>query len=428
MSRSCFFRRFVLPPILAVSVVAAPQASADPLPAPVPAPVPVAVQLPPADAGAAIGAMLGAGARAVNDFAAAARDQLQNAVASPIPQQAVPTGGLNTGIPKDIPAGKGIVKDDAPVKGIVKTVPEVTRAPDTVTAPPVHPESDGSAPVEGNPRIDAADEILEMPIRPRTEGPNHHWKSDPLAMVMALHPGPVLHRVAGSWFNAPDVPREAYVAEAKNMALVGPGTPLYLGEDSLCTLGAAGYDAEGNMVGITAGHCGRPGDEVLSADSWPIGTIGYVVRHSGPQDYALIRFESDKTVVSRSYNGLTVDSLGWDASTRQILCKQGVATGRTCGVQMVADQKTSLSQVCSMQGDSGGPVLDGNRMVGIVSGGLIPKGQMSCRSPLQGVLFSPMITRSIDAIMQDLDSRNGYGAGFHLPAPDGSDPQATGRS
>ncbi|MBN9643658.1 trypsin [Corynebacterium sp. CCM 8862] len=267
-----------------------------------------------------------------------------------------------------------------------------------------------------------------MPIRPRLEGPNHHWKSDPLSMIMALHPGPVLHRVAGSWFHAPDVPREAYVAEAREMALVGPGTPLYLGENNLCTLGVAGYDAEGTMVGITAGHCGAPGDEVLSADSWPIGTIGYVVRHSGRQDYALIRFESDKTQLTRSYNGVTVDSLGWDRSVNKLLCKHGVATGRTCGLQFMADDETSLSQVCSMQGDSGAPMLDGTRLTGIVSGGLIPKGQMSCRTPLQGVFFSPVTTHSIDAIIKDLDSRGGYGAGFHLPAPDGSDPLAAGNN
>ncbi len=40
----------------------------------------------------------------------------------------------------------------------------------------------------------------------------------------------------------------------RGKSLYGPGTPLYVNQDTMCTLTAAGTDAAGRKVGLTAGH------------------------------------------------------------------------------------------------------------------------------------------------------------------------------
>ena len=107
--------------------------------------------------------------------------------------------------------------------------------------------------------------------------PNYTMRTDLPAQVMALTPGEVLHRVPGSWFNQPAVPVESQVTEDQGKSLFGPGTPIYLGQDSMCTLAVTGVDAEGRKIGITAGHCGDVGDAVRSADSFWVGEAGTIV-------------------------------------------------------------------------------------------------------------------------------------------------------
>src|SRR5699024_8638077 len=99
----------------------------------------------------------------------------------------------------------------------------------------------------------------------------------------------------------------------------------------------------------------------------------------------------------------------------EVLCKQGVATGRTCGNVWAADEGVQISQLCAMVGDSGAPVLAGDRMVGMVSGGVLPDQRYSCRTPLQGQLFMPTASTNMDTVLADVDARGGVGAGFRLP-------------
>ena len=118
--------------------------------------------------------------------------------------------------------------------------------------------------------------------------------------------------------------------------------------------------------------------------------------------------------VSRSYNGVTVNHIGGTVQPGDVLCKQGVATGNTCGPTLMADKNLQISQVCAMVGDSGAPVMRGDRMVGMVSGGTLPNQNLSCRTPLQGFLFMPTASTSMDAVVFDLESRGGVGTGFIL--------------
>jgi V8-like Glu-specific endopeptidase len=91
-----------------------------------------------------------------------------------------------------------------------------------------------------------------------------------------------------------------------------------------------------------------------------------------------------------------------------------VATGHTCGNVWAADDQVQISQLCAMVGDSGAPVLAGDRLVGMVSGGVLPDQRLSCQTPLQGQLFMPTASQTIDSVLADVDARGGVGAGFRL--------------
>lgn len=241
------------------------------------------------------------------------------------------------------------------------------------------------------------------------DGQNYHWRSDVQAQVMAQHLGPVLHRVPGSWFNAPDFPAESHNVAASGQALVGPGTPLFLGNDKMCTLAASGYDNAGNKIGITAGHCAAVGNTVHSADAPGVGVVGNVVQVIPDLDVAVIQF-NDKAFVTSSYGGVSLRSMGGGVAPGQQLCKKGVATGYTCGISW--DEYNA--QVCAMQGDSGAPMFAGDRLIGIVSGGnpIVPAG--ACTTPWQGPLHMPTVSTPIDKIIARLDAQGGTGAGFRL--------------
>lgn len=247
------------------------------------------------------------------------------------------------------------------------------------------------------------------------EDPNYVWRNDPQSKVLAGKPftDRVLHRVPGSWFDAPQIPAESRAAQERGQSLFGPGTPIFLGNSMMCTLGVTGTDTHGNQVGLTAGHCGSPGNLIASADSWEVGAAGMVVASNPAHDYAVIQF-NDRAELTNTYNGVTVTELGGPVAVGQQLCKQGVATGHTCGTTWQSEPNLQVSQVCASVGDSGGPMMAGTRMVGMVSGGSLPDQNLSCRSPLQGALFMPTVSTNMDAVLADLDARGGPGAGFRL--------------
>ena len=247
--------------------------------------------------------------------------------------------------------------------------------------------------------------------------PNMRWVNDPLSKILAGKPTEdfVLHRVPGSWFDAPRIPEESNEHLAQGTSLYGPGTPLFVGDSGICTLAVAGTDAQGHKVGITAGHCGAEGDHVASADSWQVGNSGTIVASNAHHDYSVIEFGSNAEV-SRSYNNVTVDEIGGGPRFGDQVCKNGVGTGHTCGVHYGDAEGIQFNQVCASLGDSGGPLLVGNRLVGIISGGINPTGvDLSCRSPLQGFLHVPTMASDANTIFADLDARGGVGAGFQLP-------------
>ena len=94
------------------------------------------------------------------------------------------------------------------------------------------------------------------------------------------------------------------------------------------------------------------------------------------------------------------------------MCKTGVATGTTCSISWLRNESTNLNQLCAMRGDSGAPVYIGKRLVGMISGGMVARGE--CVTPWQGPLHSPTVSTSMPAVVADMNANGGTGAGFKL--------------
>lgn len=227
------------------------------------------------------------------------------------------------------------------------------------------------------------------------------------ALKATGEPGP--HRVPGHYFTSPGVP-----AAQKKMSpapLMGPSTPVLVGR-VVCTIAAAGYDAAGNKVAVTAAHCGGPGSPVTSLDVPEAGIIGKVVK-VGNLDYSVIRLRPD-TKLTRSYGRVNINHLGGSVpGFGQNACKTGVSTGTKCGPVLNQMGANFLSHICASYGDSGAPVYSRGRLVGIINGGF--QALPSCTTPVQGPLHSPTISTSWNAIARDMNALGGSGAGFRLP-------------
>ncbi|STC69892.1 S1 family peptidase [Corynebacterium pilosum] len=303
-----------------------------------------------------------------------------------------------------------VLNDDAPAPADPEPVQEPVQEPSE--AQPALGVTQGPVLTNPNPiGLNAEEEPL-----PVTTNQNYWWRDDVVSKVMAAKPFAdyVLHRVPGSWFDAPRIPEESNQVMTNGASLYGPGTPIYVGEDALCTLTMAGTDADGRKVGITAGHCGEVGEAVSSADSWQIGPSGTVVSKNEYLDYAVIEFGSNAEVTN-TYNGATAYSVGGEPQPGEIVCKNGVATGETCGMTLVTAEDIQVNQVCAMVGDSGAPVFHRGRVVGMVNGGVLPRPyNMECNSPWQGALHAPTASTRMDAVVADLNAQGGVGAGFTL--------------
>lgn len=256
----------------------------------------------------------------------------------------------------------------------------------------------------------AAAQVVRGVEEPPYPDPYYQWRTDSSSKLLAGKPfaEEVLHRVPGSFHDAPRVPAESLEVEQRGKLLYGPGTPVYVGA-SICTVAAAGYDARGRMAAITAAHCGSPGTPVASADSPDVGITGTVATTNAELGYALIEL-GDNAEVTRSYNGVTLAGVGGAGEVGDRVCKQGVASGYTCGEILSVEQRHVVSSVCAMQGDSGAPLLHDGNLIALVNGGVgTAETGIACYSPLQGTFHDATHSIRMDAVLADL------GSGFALP-------------
>jgi hypothetical protein len=202
-------------------------------------------------------------------------------------------------------------------------------------------------------------------------------------------------------------------ASADGSVVLGGGAGITV-NGTPCTLTTIGHDNTGQLVGITAAHCGGPGSQVAAEGSGAV--VGSVVAADDALDYAVIKFDPTKVTPTANFDGFAINGIGPDPSGfGQPVCKQGGATGFGCGGFKFGGPRPGIvaANVPSWQpGDDGEPVTVDGQLVGITRRGdstavLGPIPEMSTH--IGFTLFS--------AILGDVNAKGGPGAGFSpIPA------------
>lgn len=186
---------------------------------------------------------------------------------------------------------------------------------------------------------------------------------------------------------------------------VGGGTPILIlkggNNAAACTVTAVGRPTSGKhrgeLIALTAGHCGKVGQRVLSEQYPNRGDIGKFVVSDDDLDIAVIQLYPDKVRPVRTVGGVTITGISTaPVNFPTVICKEGRTTGHTCGVTWFSDNVAHFSQMCVIEGDSGSPVVVGTKLVGMVNAYYF----VSCLGPETGT--------NMNVIMKRLN-QHGYG-------------------
>lgn len=184
----------------------------------------------------------------------------------------------------------------------------------------------------------------------------------------------------------------AVAAPAKIYLGGGSGILILKGGNSAaaCTLTTIGHSKTGKLIGITAGHCGKPGQKVYSETQQDRGQAGTITYSASDLDMAIIEFNPAKVVPLRTVRGVSIDGVDTrPVDFPTIVCKDGRTTGETCGITWFSDGDAHFSQMCVIEGDSGSPVLVGDRLVGMVNAYYF----VGCIGPETGTNIGPVLAR-----------------------------------
>ena len=206
-------------------------------------------------------------------------------------------------------------------------------------------------------------------------------------------------------------------AEAAPRATVGGGSGIIVAGNALCTMTAVGHDRTGRLVGLTAAHCGGIGNTVQAERNRKAGVIGSIVTRSSSLDVAVIALNSSRVKAVRQVGKARISRIGSYPKPFSNVCKAGRTTGFTCGPTLVHDGNAALNYVCADHGDSGGPIIVGGRLVGMLNGALRVAGagtpSIPCVDPAFPV-YSPMIATKMTDILGPLNKTSRVGSGFRL--------------
>lgn len=204
-------------------------------------------------------------------------------------------------------------------------------------------------------------------------------------------------------------------AEAAPKAAVGGGTAIVFGGKYGCTMTAVGYDRGGRLVGLTAAHCAKGGHYNVSLrNNRAAGVIGRVSVLSKGGDFAAVTLDRSKVRPVRSVGPARIVGVARFPAFGVNVCKMGATTGFTCGPVLQDGQARSTGYVCAASGDSGAPVLRGNRVVGMLNGGQYVGG-VAIQCPFGGFpIHSPMVATKMTAILASLNRHGRVGAGFRV--------------
>lgn len=207
----------------------------------------------------------------------------------------------------------------------------------------------------------------------------------------------------------------AHSSEAAPAVMLGGGSGILMSHGAICSVAAIGHDGGGHLVALTAAHCAdeaEPLSTLVGSEQMPsAGVIGQIASENAVLDYAVIQLDPAKVIPTRTVGLTTITGVGSFPAPGGTVCDDGRTTGFGCGPVLMAYKfGTMLAYACAGPGDSGGPVTMGDKVVGMVNAGLTYGVLPSCDK--SAGLHAPLISRPMDAIMQDLNSRNVIGSGF----------------
>ncbi|RMI30844.1 peptidase S1 [Nocardia stercoris] len=188
---------------------------------------------------------------------------------------------------------------------------------------------------------------------------------------------------------------------------------------SACTITAVGTDRDNDLVALTAGHCGEIGARVAAEENLHAGSVGVIVNKSSTGDWAVIVLNPGKVAPVRQVGPTVIDTVGGHPRVGDLACKNGRTTGFTCGPIWETHSTYFRSELCANHGDSGAPVLEGNRVVGMVvagtdfTAGPIDIPLPDCTGP-GDLIHEPELATDFAGVLADIDRGGGPGAGFHL--------------
>lgn len=104
-------------------------------------------------------------------------------------------------------------------------------------------------------------------------------------------------------------------ADAAPPVTLGGGSGIYVEQlddpnsTADCTLTSIGYDRDGKLVGITAGHCGEVGARI-AAEYTRSGGIGVISEKSAGNDWAVIVFDPARVNPTKQVAQSVINSVG----------------------------------------------------------------------------------------------------------------------
>jgi len=176
-----------------------------------------------------------------------------------------------------------------------------------------------------------------------------------------------LHNAAGSRTDAITVKRSAGVFTP----LLSAGDAIYGGQYR-CSLGFNVVSGS-TYYFLTAGHCGKVAGTWYT-NSTHTTLIGPTIGYSFPgNDYALVRY--DNTALSHS-GGFSAANASVGENVKRTGSTSGTHSGTVTALNVSVHYSGGGSvsgmiqtNVCAEPGDSGGPLYDGSKALGITSGG-----------------------------------------------------------
>jgi hypothetical protein len=195
-------------------------------------------------------------------------------------------------------------------------------------------------------------------------------------------------------------------AWADGQVLLGGGAGITV-NGTACTLTTIGHDNTGQLVGITAAHCGSSGSQVAAEGSGAV--VGSVVAADDALDYAVIKFDPAKVTPTANFDGFVINGIGPDPRLRQPACTHGAASGDGCGhiaVQTLRPGVVGAGMPSWRPGDDGEPVTVDGQLVGATLKGF---------SMVDGITLAQSTHINfalISAIINDANAKGGVGAGF----------------